>query len=233
MNNPIKSPESPKLGKTNLGDLRRFEPLSRVFGQDRGTTIRRYYIDQFLAANTKFISGKVLEVGEDTYTRKFGQTGTIADVLSLTNEGQSETIVGDLVTGEGVPENYYDAIILTQVLHVLPDMGAALENVFAALVTGGVILATLPTITQVSRYDMDRWGDYWRVTDKAAKLLANKYIPGCRTKITAYGNHLTAIAALTGLAAEELTRYELEYFDPDYQILIGILAKKQNSSNKT
>ena len=226
MNNRSNPHETPRLGEVNLGDLHRLEPLSRVFGQDRGTTIRRYYIDQFLTANNTYITGKVLEIGDNHYTRKFGQAGVKGDVLSLTKDGREDIMIGNLITGEGMPENHYNAIILTQVLNVLPDMEAALTNVCAALVTGGVILATLPAITQVSRYDMDRWGDYWRVTDKAAQLLADKYIPDCNTKISAYGNHLTAIAALTGLAAEELTKTELDYFDPDYQILIGMRAKK-------
>ena len=123
--------------------------------------------------------------------------------------------------------NRYNAIILTQVLHILPDMESALQNVFSALVPGGVILATIPVITQVSRFDMERWGDYWRVTDKALELLAEKNLPNCQTAVTAYGNHLTALAALTGLAAEELTGSELEFFDPDYQILIGMYSKKR------
>ena len=150
----------------------------------------------------------------------------LPDVLLPSTNGQKGTVVGNLISGEGIKNNYYDAVILTQVLHVLPDMGVALKCVFDALVSGGVLLATLPTITQISRYDMDRWGDYWRVTDKAVQLLAERNIPSCNTTVTAYGNHLTAIAALTGLAAEEFKKNELEYFDPEYQILIGMCSQK-------
>lgn len=223
MNNPDAIPE---IGEVQWGDLRRLSPLSNVFGQDRGTTIRRYYIDKFLKDNCNCITGTVLEVGDDTYSQKFGQPGVRVDVLNLDTSGLKGSLVGNLVTGEGLPKNRYNAIILTQVLHVVPDMEAALRNIFSALVPEGVLLATVPVITQVSRYDMDRWGDYWRVTDKALKLLADKNIPNCQTTISTYGNHLTAIAALTGLAAEELTQIELDYFDPDYQILIGMYSKK-------
>ena len=226
MNNQDNRQDVPKIGEVNFGDLRRLNPLSREFGQDRGTPIRRYYIDQFLTDNKEFIAGKVLEVGDNTYTLKYGQPGVNGDVLSLSDGGQRDVMVGNLVTGEGVPRGQYDAIILTQVLHVLTDIGVALEHIYAALAEGGVILATLPVITQISRYDMDRWGDYWRVTDKAVQLILDRYIPGCTAKIRAYGNHLTAIASLSGLAAEELTTQELDYFDSDYQILIGIHVKK-------
>ena len=223
----MNKPESvPRVGEVDWGDLRRLRPISDVFGQDRGTTIRRYYIDKFLKDNRKCITGNVLEIGDATYTKKFGAADAMVDILNLRSTGQKGTLVGDLVTGEGLPKNRYDAIILTQVLHILPDMESALQNVFSALVTGGVILATVPVITQVSRFDMQRWGDYWRLTDKALELLADKNLPNCQTTVTAYGNHLTALAALTGLAAEELTGRELEYFDPDYQILIGMYSKK-------
>jgi SAM-dependent methyltransferase len=224
----LNKPESvPRVGEVDWGDLRRLRPISDVFGQDRGTTIRRYYIDKFLKDNRKCITGNVLEIGDATYTKKFGAADAMVDILNLRSTGQKGTLVGDLVTGEGVPKNRYNAIILTQVLHILPDMESALQNVFSALVPGGVILATIPVITQVSRFDMERWGDYWRVTDKALELLAEKNLPNCQTAVTAYGNHLTALAALTGLAAEELTGSELEFFDPDYQILIGMYSKKR------
>ena len=43
-----KSESVPRVGEVDWGDLRRLRPISDVFGQDRGTTIRRYYIDKFL-----------------------------------------------------------------------------------------------------------------------------------------------------------------------------------------
>jgi len=41
-----------------------------------------------------------------------------------------------------------------------------------------------------------------------------------------YGNVLAATAFLHGLAAEELTREELDHRDPDYELLIGVRAQK-------
>jgi hypothetical protein len=37
---------------------------------------------------------------------------------------------------------------------------------------------------------------------------------------------LTAIAFLRGLAAEELKREELDYHDPDYELIITVRAVK-------
>jgi SAM-dependent methyltransferase len=210
----------------DLGDLRRLEPVSRVFGMDRGTTIRRHYIEDFLNRHRADLHGRIMEVGDDQYARRFGATDAVVDVLDPDPASSGATLHADLTSGAALPREAFDAVILTQVLHVLPDMGAALARVHAALKPGGVLLATLPGITQVSRYDMDRWGDYWRVTDRAARLLIDRYFPHDQAEVAAYGNHLTAIAALTGLAAEELKADELDAIDADFQVLIGVRARK-------
>jgi len=44
--------------------------------------------------------------------------------------------------------------------------------------------------------------------------------------VEAHGNVLTATAFLYGLAAQELRRHELEYHDPDYEVLITVKAAK-------
>ena len=62
----------PRTGAIRFGDLRRLAPFSRVFGYDRGTPVNRYYIEGFLARNSDDIRGRVLEVGDDTYARRYG-----------------------------------------------------------------------------------------------------------------------------------------------------------------
>jgi SAM-dependent methyltransferase len=212
--------------KIDLGDLRSLRPVSTVFGQDRGTTIRRYYIERFLSRERAAIRGRVLEIGDDRYARSYGQPGTAIDVLDPDPRSTKATVIADLVTGQGMPSDRFDAVILTQVLHVLSDMEAGLRTVARSLRPGGSVLATLPCVSQVSRYDMERWGDFWRVTDRGARTLFEKSFAADRIAVTAYGNVLTAIASLAGLAAEELESEELDSADPDYQVLIGIHARK-------
>lgn len=213
-------------GAISMGDLRCLAPISRVFGMDRGTTIRRVYIERFLDRHRADLRGRVLEIGDNRYARAFARADAVIDVLDPDPANAVATIRGDLVTGDGLPEAAFDAAILTQVLHVLPDMGAALRHVHRALRPGGVLVATISGITQVSRYDMDRWGDFWRVTDRAAGVLLDRDFPHDERDIVAYGNHLSAIAALAGLAAEELTAEEIDHVDPDFQVLIGAWARK-------
>src|SRR5829696_9316780 len=56
-----------------LGTLRRITPLSRRWGADRGTPIDRWYIERFLEAHRGDIHGRVLEVKDAGYARRFGR----------------------------------------------------------------------------------------------------------------------------------------------------------------
>src|ERR687894_427089 len=68
----LDSPLSPARGRLDLGDLRRLTPISREYGYDRGTPIDRFYIENFLEEHSSSIRGRVLEISENTYTRRFG-----------------------------------------------------------------------------------------------------------------------------------------------------------------
>src|SRR4051794_37443694 len=63
---------APALGAVRLGDFCRTAPISTVFGFDRGTPIDRYYIETFLSKNADDIRGRVLEIGDNSYTVRFG-----------------------------------------------------------------------------------------------------------------------------------------------------------------
>ena len=226
-NKQQKFKKRPFVSHVRFGSLRQLEPISPVFGLDRGLPIDRYYIEAFLANNRKDIYGRVLEIGNSTYTLRFGGSlVTQADVLHARPGNPRATLVGDLETGEGIPQNSFDCMILTQTLHCIYDVHTAVSNAFNALRPGGVLLATVPGISQISRYDMDRWGDYWRFTTGSAQRLFAEIFQTDRVTVVAYGNVLASIAFLHGLAVEDLKQKELTLHDPDYELLITIRAKK-------
>ena len=214
------------------GTLRRPTPVSRLFGFDRGQSIDRYYIEGFLARQAADIRGHVLEVADAAYTTQFGgDRVTRSDVLHVVDGNPQATIVGNLETGEGIPEDTFDCMILTQTLPFIYDVKAAIAQCHRALKSGGVLLATFPGISQISRHDMDRWGDYWRFTDLSARrLFEEAFAPG-QVTIATHGNVLAAVAYLHGLAAEELKSAELDVVDPDYQVSITLRAVKTEDTS--
>ena len=119
----------PAVGAVDFGDLRRTAPISRKFGVDRGLPVDRFYIERFLAKEADSIRGQVLEVGEDTYTRRFGgQRVTGNDVLHVTGDNPAATIVADLADAPQVPDERFDSIVLTQTLQLIFDPPASAAN---------------------------------------------------------------------------------------------------------
>jgi SAM-dependent methyltransferase len=219
-----------RTGAVRFGSLRRLTPISKTFGFDRGLPIDRYYIESFLRANLADIRGRTLEVADNAYTCRFGAGRVVrSDVLHAESGNPAATIVADLSRGEGLPSEAFDCIILTQTLQMIYDLRTSLRLLCEALKPGGVLLATVPGISQISRFDMDRWGDYWRFTTLSARRLFEDAGPMDVT-VKAYGNVLVAVAFLHGLAAEELREDELNSPDHDYQLLIAVRAVKRGSS---
>ena len=217
----------PEVGRVRFGDLRRVRPLSRRFGYDRGHPVDRYYIECFLAAHATDIRGRVLEVKDDAYTRRFGgDRVTRSDVLHVVAGNPKATIVADLTAGEGLESESFDCAIVTQVLPFIRDPYAAVHTLHRILAPGGTILATVPGISQIDRHEMDRWGDYWRFTSLSARTLFESVFPRAHVSIEVHGNVLSAAALLYGVASGELREVELLSRDPDYEVIIAVRAVK-------
>lgn len=201
------------------------EPLNREFGFSRGTPIDRYYIEKWLGVNKKLIKGDVLEIAEDTYTRKFGANDVVPHILHVSMEDEG-VIRGNLETGEGIPEDCMDCVILTQTLSFIYGCENVISNLYKILKKGGSALITTGGISQISRYDMDRWGDFWRFTEASVGRLIENSAFGKNYDISIYGNVKIACALLYGVAAEELKEEELMYTDEDYPVSICIRVTK-------
>lgn len=211
-------------------NLRNAEPLGRRFGLERGTAIDRYYIESFLRYHSQYIVGRTLEVADDRYSRKYGSHKVSNfDILHLTHDNPRATIVGDLTRPETLPSNHVDCFICTQTLNFIYELPAAVRGVCHVLKPGGVALVTLAGLTQVSRFDMDRWGDYWRVTTMSAER-AFRDAFGDGVKVGSCGNVLAATALLHGLAVEDLPDPALlDVEDPDYQVVVTVVATKRDA----
>lgn len=217
---------APDRGEIDFGDLGRLTPISDDWGFDRGTPVDRHYIEEFLGAHASDVRGDVLEIGDDTYTRRFGGSRVRkVDVLHAEG-GRGVTMVGDLTRANEFERDRFDCVILTQTLQFVADPSAAVETVGRILRPGGVCLATFSGITKVSRDDMDRWGQYFSLTSRAARELFGRHFSPDGVAVDAVGNVLTATAFLYGIAAEELPGEALVRHDPDFELLVRVRAEK-------
>ena len=65
--------------------------------------------------------------------------------------------------------------------------------------------------------------DYWRILPDALDSLSDRFP---RRKLYVYRNPLTTLAAYYGIAAEELSREELDYHHENYPVANCIHAQK-------
>jgi hypothetical protein len=207
-----------------LGSLRRTTPLSDEWGRDRGTPIDRYYIERFLDRERASIRGRVLELLDDSYTRRFGTGVEQSDVLDIDEGNPNATIVADLARADAVPSASIDCFILTQTLQFVYDLPAAVGHVARILKPGGVVLCTLPSVSRIARRYLE--SEYWRFTAASARALFEASFEPDLVAVESHGNVLTSIAFLAGLAAEELSEQELEDADPFFPSLVCVVARR-------
>jgi SAM-dependent methyltransferase len=220
--------QNPRMHAVDFGGLRRTTPISNVFGFDRGLPIDRYYIEKFLASHSADIKGHVLELGDGFYTNKFGQDKvTQKDVLHFVEGNPEATIIADLTDADNIPSDIFDCIIFTQSLQMIYDFRAALKTLHRILKPGGVLLCTTHGISKIARrLGKDDWGEYWHFTGQACDFIFKEAFPNGDIEIITQGNVLSATSFLHGLATEELTQEELDFEDPDYEVIISLRAAK-------
>ncbi|HYO22286.1 MAG TPA: methyltransferase domain-containing protein [Flavisolibacter sp.] len=201
-------------------------PVSRFFGEDRGTPIDRYYIHQFLNSQRPLITGTVLEIADDKYCRMFGNDVSKYEVLYVNSNNPKATIIGDLSQPDTLPEHTIDCFVCTQTFNFIYNFWDAIKGAHHLLKQGGYLLATVAGPCQVSRYDMDRWGDYWRFTTLSAQRSFEAVFGKENVEVDYYGNCLAAVSLVRGIATEEIGSEKLDKKDPDYEVIITIVAKK-------
>lgn len=221
-------PVTPPRGRVDFGELRRLSPIAPDFGYQRGTPVDRHYIEQFLERHRADIRGNVLEVGDDGYTRRFGGDRVArSDVLNLKPGDPKTTIVGDLADADHIPDDSFDCIVLTQTLQFVFGLEKAAATLQRILRPGGVLLLTVPGISQIDRSEWkDYW--YWALTAASVRQLFETLFAH-DIEIETQGNVFVATAFLYGLCASELTEAELAAHDPAYQVLITMRATKPAS----
>ena len=204
--------------------LNQIQPQSRIFGAERGNPIDRYYIDAFLKYALNNIEGdvnSVIEIGEDRYSSKLFPNSKTKD-LFLLEKGM------DLTNSQSYIHNKYDVFICTQTLNFIYDVREAVNGIYNSLHRDGYAIVTVQgNIGQISEHDYNSWGDYWRFTEMGICKLFDDVFGEKNVMSIAYGNVMAATAFIQGLCYEDIENKQLlDYSDPLYSILVGVVARK-------
>ncbi|MGE0784333.1 MAG: glycosyltransferase [Sandaracinaceae bacterium] len=198
-------------------------PLSDEFGEDRGTPLTRYYVEQFLRRHAGDVRGACLEFEGDDYVLRYGaERVESVDVLHLDASNPRATIVADLTQANDLPSDRFDAIVCTFVLHEIFDARRAVRELARILRPGGTVLFAVPHVTMCE----PRYGERWRFTVQGLTELLEEAFGSGAAEVVAYGNSLTAAAQLRGLVAEELSPDELDVHDPRFAVVICARVQK-------
>lgn len=201
---------------------RSLKPLSTKFGFDRGKPIDRYWIEKFLSDNTKYIKGRVLEITDNKYTKKFGK-GKVdySDILDINVKNKKANIIGDLRNLKNkIESDTYDCIILTHVLGLIDEYQSVISECRRILKPNGVLLYTGSCLGPVLGEKV-----YWRFTPNSVKLIFKKYLKPKKLVIKSYGNVLVGQSFWVGMSQEDLTLKELEYNDKRFPCIVTAVAK--------
>lgn len=214
---------------TDFSQLRTVTPHRRGYGSHRGTCIDRYYIEKFLEERKADIFGRVLEVQSPQYSERFGNGRiTQLDVIDLAAENPRSTITADLSKCPEIADGSFDCVICTQTLLLIFKCEDAVRELHRILKPGGVALVTLPGVAKICKpEEIGGVGqDYWRFTSHSARRLFAQQFGEGNMEVVPYGNVLSAVAFLHGLVVPELTAEELDYRDPEYEVIVGVRARK-------
>jgi SAM-dependent methyltransferase len=200
-----------------LGSLGSTRPVGYSWGYDRGLPIDRWYIERFLERHRAEITGRVLEVKDSGYTRRFGRGVTEAAVIDVDAANDSATHVGDLAEGGDLPSAAFDCFILTQTLQYVFDPAAAITHSHRILRPGGVLLLTVPVTSPLTDPPLT---DYWRFTPLVVARLLERAFGEPAVTVEAHGNVLSQVAFLEGMAAEDLSSEELGADDERLPLIV-------------
>jgi SAM-dependent methyltransferase len=220
----------PPPGRVRFGDFGSVTPVSLDFGFDRGRPIDRYYIEGFLDRHARDIAGRVLEIGDATYCRRFGGPRVVhQDVLDISPNNPAATITGDLSKPGVLPSASFDCLVIAQTLHLIYDMRTAILEMHQALKPGGVVLLTVPGISQIDRRTWaSTW--FWSLTQWSADRLFSSVFGAENVHIECYGNVFAATAFLQGLAVEEVETAKLGITDEAYPVIVAVRAQKARNA---
>lgn len=211
------------LGIPRWGNLRRIRPFSDNFGFDRGTPVDRYYLHRFLQRHRAHITGRVLEIQNTDYTVRFGHDLVEAHTLDV-NPAFHPTYLCDLARIDGcVPNGHYDCFLLPNTLSALRDIEPCLRNAARIVRPGGVILASTAALVPLT----GDAPDYWHLSADGWRELTQRAWPDTTIHVEAHGNCLAAVAAMLGLAHEELDPAELDVDDARFPVLVTVFGQRR------
>jgi hypothetical protein len=207
------------IGSIDFGDLKRERPFCPHFGHFRGTPIDRYYLDRFIDEIRDEVKGVTLEIGGSKGNKELYKFNNATTYLTMDLGGPDLDIVGDAHDPNIIEEASLDTVVLFNVLEHCEQPWAVVDNIYRWLKPNGQVVCMVPNAQRVHRVPFD----YWRILPDALNSIFSRFP---KRKLHVYGNPVTVTASYYGIASEEFSREELDYYHENYPVANCIHAQK-------
>ena len=216
----------PPPGQINFGELRQPPLFQCDVNYSQGQGLDQYYIEQFLRREARLMKRRVLEIGSDCMPEFGGSRTATTTSIPFAQETQ---LLSDLAA---LKDNTYDAVVMVQVLQFIFDLHAVLRYAYRVLIPGGILLAAMPGTCYVPNH-ADGRRPYWGFTGLSVRTLLGSTFPARSINIQSFGNVFVATAHVQHLAAQDLTRTELNHRDEHYPFVVTFKAEKLEQNSLT
>jgi len=213
-----------KVRSVDWGSLRRAEPIDGSGGRARGTAVDDHYAHRFLRAHRDDLRGRILVFRSERWVADLTDDSATIGVLDLDPANAAATLIADLAEAGSLGQAAFDCLVLVDALRDVPDVGTAVSNAWASLAPGGVLLLTIPAVDAV-RGRPER-PDRWRFLRPGLEEVLRHACPGADVEMVGFGNLVSSVALLAGVAAEELRDAELDRQDDRYPVVVAARLRK-------
>jgi hypothetical protein len=218
------------LASFDFGGLGGLSPITDSWGFARGQAVDRVYIERFLRQHSGDIRGHVLEMGDNSYTLRFGKGRVDKSIIAdISADNPKATIIANLTDAPQIFDGTFDCVILTQVLELIFDFDAALQTVSRILKPSGVALIMVPGISQIGTDATESAAWSWSFCPNTLRRFLVRRFDPQNLIVESYGNIKTAISFLAGLAQEDLAPDDFQHNDSRYPLIVAARAIKASS----
>jgi hypothetical protein len=208
------------VGAIDFGNFKRLIPFCPDYGYSRGTPIDRYYLNRFIEEIRDEVTGNTLEIGGAKQNQQLYGFSRANPYRALDMKAKTGVdIVGDVHNPDLCRNNSLDSIIIFNVLEHCERPWVVVDNIHNWLKERGKVFCMVPTAQRIHGAP----NDFWRILPDAMGTLFSKF---SALKLLSYGNPITTISSLMGIAAEELSREDLESLNNEYPVATCVVAQK-------
>ncbi len=180
----------PRGDHFNWGDLARRSPISDAWGTDQACPSTVFSSKDF---STRIATTSRVAFSKSRIPGIRGCSETVLDsqVIDVDSRNPRATLAADLTCADAIAADQFDCFILTQTLHIIYDIRAALADALRMLKPAGVLLCTIPAVSRINYEDGGlETGDYWRLTGQPCNVCSAKSFPSIvsRSKRPAMSN---------------------------------------------